>query len=82
MVNQADYSDLNDMLRVCVLSWKGIWEDHLPLVEFAHKNSYHPSMWLCMVEGVCLSYVGIFREVIRWSRLDSGDNREGIRDAT
>ena len=23
---------LEDMLRACVLSWKGSWEDHLPLV--------------------------------------------------
>ena len=35
---------LEDMLRTCVLSWKGSWEDHLPLVEFAYDNSYHASI--------------------------------------
>jgi hypothetical protein len=31
---------LEDMLRACVLSWKGSWEDHLALAEFAYNNSY------------------------------------------
>ncbi|WVZ83251.1 hypothetical protein U9M48_030418 [Paspalum notatum var. saurae] len=35
---------LEDMLRSCVLSWQGSWEDHLPLVEFAYNNSYHASI--------------------------------------
>ena len=29
-----------DMLRACVLDHKGSWEEHLPLVEFAHNDSY------------------------------------------
>lgn len=35
---------LEDMLRCCVLSWKGGWEDHLALAEFAYNNSYHTSI--------------------------------------
>jgi hypothetical protein len=35
---------LEDMLRACVLSWKGSWEDHLPLAEFAYNNSYQASI--------------------------------------
>ena len=35
---------LEDMLRSCVLSWKGSWEDQLPLAEFAYNNSYHSSI--------------------------------------
>ena len=31
---------LEDMLRACVLDHKGSWEEHLPLGEFAYKNSY------------------------------------------
>jgi transposase InsO family protein len=31
---------LEDMLRACVLSWKGSWEDHLALAEFAYNNRY------------------------------------------
>ena len=33
---------LEDMLRSCVLYLKGIWEEHLPLVEFAYNNSVTP----------------------------------------
>ena len=35
---------LEDMLRACVLDHKGIWEEHLPLVEFAYNNSYQASI--------------------------------------
>ena len=35
---------LEDMLRCCVISWKGSWEDHLALAEFAYNNSYHSSI--------------------------------------
>jgi hypothetical protein len=34
---------LEDMLRCCVLSLQGSWEDYLPLVEFAYNNSYQAS---------------------------------------
>jgi hypothetical protein len=40
------------MLRSCVLSWKGSWEDHLPLVEFAYNNSYHASIRCAPFEAV------------------------------
>ena len=35
---------LEDMLRACVLDHHGSWEEHLPLVEFAYKNSYQVSI--------------------------------------
>ena len=35
---------LEDMLRACVLDFKGSWASHLPLVEFAYNNSYHSSI--------------------------------------
>ena len=31
---------LEDMLRACVLDFKGSGEEHLPLVEFSNNNSY------------------------------------------
>ncbi|GJW81611.1 reverse transcriptase domain-containing protein [Tanacetum coccineum] len=34
---------LEDMLRACVLDLEGIWDVHLPLVEFSYNNSYHSS---------------------------------------
>ncbi|XP_070025336.1 uncharacterized protein [Nicotiana sylvestris] len=35
---------LEDMLRACVLDFKGNWDDHLPLIEFAYNNSFHVSI--------------------------------------
>ncbi|GKD54531.1 putative reverse transcriptase domain-containing protein [Tanacetum coccineum] len=35
---------LEDMLRVCVLDFRGSWDVHLPLVEFSYNNSYHSSV--------------------------------------
>ncbi|GJW94813.1 putative reverse transcriptase domain-containing protein [Tanacetum coccineum] len=32
------------MLRACIIDFGGIWDDHLPLVEFAYNNSYHASI--------------------------------------
>ena len=31
---------LKDMLRACVLDFKGYWVKYLPLVEFAYNNSF------------------------------------------
>ena len=35
---------LEDMLRACVMDFKGSWDEHLPLVEFAYNNSYQASI--------------------------------------
>ena len=35
---------LEDMFQACVLDLKGSWEENLPLVEFAYKNSYQVSI--------------------------------------
>ena len=43
---------LEDMLRACVLDFGGSWEDHLHLVEFAYKNSYHSSMGMAPFEAL------------------------------
>ncbi|WMV54849.1 hypothetical protein MTR67_048234 [Solanum verrucosum] len=40
---------LEDMLRACMIDFKGNWDDHLPLIEFSYNNSYHFSIkWLLM----------------------------------
>nr|GEX76762.1 putative reverse transcriptase domain-containing protein [Tanacetum cinerariifolium] len=41
---RAYYSDLEDMLRACVLEFGGSWDVHLLLVEFLYNNSYHSSV--------------------------------------
>ena len=35
---------LEDMLRACVIDFKGNWDDHLSLIEFVYNNSYHSSI--------------------------------------
>nr|GEX24792.1 reverse transcriptase domain-containing protein [Tanacetum cinerariifolium] len=35
---------LEDMLKACVLDFRGSWDVHLPLVEFSYSNSYYSSI--------------------------------------
>ncbi|WMV14119.1 hypothetical protein MTR67_007504 [Solanum verrucosum] len=55
---------LEDMLRACVIDFKGNWDDHLPLIEFAYNNSYHSSIQMAPYEVLygrrCRSSIGWF----------------------
>ncbi|XP_055800354.1 uncharacterized protein LOC129869754 [Solanum dulcamara] len=55
---------LEDMLQTYVIDFRGNWEDHLPLVEFAYINSYHSSIQMAPYEALycrkCRSPVGWF----------------------
>ncbi|CAN4090624.1 unnamed protein product [Withania somnifera] len=55
---------LEDMPRACVLDFKGSWDDHLPLIEFAYNNSYHSSIKMAPYEALygrkCRSPIGWF----------------------
>ena len=41
---------LEDMLRACVLEFKGSWDRHLPLMEFAYNNGYQSSIEMAPYE--------------------------------
>ena len=43
---------LEDMLRACVLSFTGNWDDELPKMEFAYNNSYHASIDMAPFEAL------------------------------
>ena len=43
---------LEDMLRACVLNFKGSWEKYLSLVEFSYNNSYHSSIEMAPYEAL------------------------------
>uniref|UniRef100_A0A2N9GSB9 Integrase catalytic domain-containing protein n=2 Tax=Fagus sylvatica TaxID=28930 RepID=A0A2N9GSB9_FAGSY len=43
---------LEDMLRACAIDFKGSWEGHLPLVEFAYNNSYQASIQMAPYEAL------------------------------
>ncbi|WMV13914.1 hypothetical protein MTR67_007299 [Solanum verrucosum] len=39
---------LEYMLKACVIDFKGNWDDHLHLIEFAYNNSYHSSIGMAL----------------------------------
>ena len=41
---------VEDMLRPCMLDFKGNWSNHLSLVEFAYNNSYQASIGMAPYE--------------------------------
>ena len=43
---------LEDMLRSCVLQFKGHWNEYLPLAEFTYNNSYHTSIEISPYEAL------------------------------
>ncbi|GKG06709.1 putative reverse transcriptase domain-containing protein, partial [Tanacetum coccineum] len=51
---QSDHTiqTLEDLLRACVLDFRGSWDVHLPLVEFLYNNSYHASVRCASFEAL------------------------------
>ena len=43
---------LEDMLRDCVMEFKGSWDTHLALMEFAYNNSYQSSIEMTPFEAL------------------------------
>ena len=43
---------LEDMLRACVMEFKGSWNTHLTLMEFAYNNSYQASIEMAPFEAL------------------------------
>jgi hypothetical protein len=43
---------LEDMLCAYMLSWKGNWEDHFALAEFAYNNSCHASIKMALYDSL------------------------------
>ncbi|WMV58614.1 hypothetical protein MTR67_051999 [Solanum verrucosum] len=62
---QAEFTiqTLEDMLRACVIDFKGNWDDHLPLIEFSYNNSYHSSIAMAPFEA---RYGRRCRSPVRW----------------
>ena len=44
---------LEYMLRASVIDFKGDWDDHIPLIEFAYNNSYHQAIKLLHMKLFC-----------------------------
>ena len=43
---------LEDMPRACVMEFKGSWDTHLALMEFAYNNSYQASIKMAPFEAL------------------------------
>jgi hypothetical protein len=43
---------LEDMLRLCVLNFKGSWIRYLPLVEFAYNNNFQATIGMALYEAL------------------------------
>ncbi|KAI3713011.1 hypothetical protein L1987_71581 [Smallanthus sonchifolius] len=57
---------LEDMLRACVIDFKGNWDLHLPLVELSYNNSYHTSINMAPFEAL---YGRKCRSPICWAEI-------------
>ncbi|KAL4291663.1 hypothetical protein GQ457_14G020350 [Hibiscus cannabinus] len=58
---------LEDMLRGCVIDYRGSWEEFLPLAEFAYNNSYQASIKMAPYEAL---YGRKCRTPIGWTELN------------
>ena len=70
-----------DMLQTCILDLKGSWEEHLPLVEFAYKNSYQASIHMAPYEAL---YRRPCRSPICWTKVEESSitSPDLIRDTS
>ena len=55
------------MLRACVFDFKGSWERHLLLIEFAYNNSYQASIEMTQFEAL---YGRPCRSSVCWAKGD------------
>nr|GEX06665.1 putative reverse transcriptase domain-containing protein [Tanacetum cinerariifolium] len=58
-----------DMLKACVLDFKGSWDVHLSLVEFSYNNSYHFSVRCASFEALLGRK---YRSSIIWAEVGEG----------
>ncbi|WMV25019.1 hypothetical protein MTR67_018404 [Solanum verrucosum] len=60
--SESTIQTLEDMLRAYVIDFKGNWDDHFPLIEFAYNNSYHSSVEMTPFKALygrsCRSLIG------------------------
>ena len=57
---------LEDMLRSCVIDYKGSWDRHIPLVEFVYNNSFQSSIGMAPYKAL---YGRKCRRPLCWTEL-------------
>jgi hypothetical protein len=60
---------LEDMLRACVIDFKGSWAQYLPLAEFAYNNSFQSSIGMAPYEAL---YGRRCRSPLYWDEVGEG----------
>nr|GEX67902.1 reverse transcriptase domain-containing protein [Tanacetum cinerariifolium] len=60
---------LEDMLRACIMDFRGSWDVHLLLAEFLYTNSYHSSVRCASFEAL---YGRKCRSPIMWDEVGEG----------
>ena len=80
MVNLRERSELEEMLRMCIMDLGGSWNDHLPLVEFSYNNNYHSSIEMTPYEAL---YGRKSRSTLFWDEIGKREltGPEIIQDA-
>jgi transposase InsO family protein len=58
---------LKDMLRACVLEFKGSWVQYLPLIEFSYNNSYQATIEMLLYEAI---YGRKYQSPLYWDNVD------------
>lgn len=43
---------LEDMLRACLIDFKGNWDNHLSFIEFVYNNSFHASIQMSLYKAL------------------------------
>ncbi|KAL5568353.1 hypothetical protein UlMin_024928 [Ulmus minor] len=66
---------LEDMLRACVMEFKGAWSKYLPLIEFSYNNSYQVTIGMAPYEAL---YGRRCRSPAHW--YETGENQIAAPD--
>ncbi|GKA62869.1 putative reverse transcriptase domain-containing protein [Tanacetum coccineum] len=67
--SECTIQTLEDMLKACVLDFRGSWDVHLLLVKFSYNNSYHSSVRCALFEAL---YGIKCRSPIIWAEVGEG----------
>lgn len=57
---------LEDILRACIIDFRGTWDEFLPLVEFSYNNSYQTAISMAPYEAL---YGRKCRSPIHWDEV-------------
>ena len=66
---------LEDMLRACVMDFKGAWDKYLPLIEFSYNNSYQATIGMTPYEAL---YGRKYRSLVHW--YEAGEKKLAVPD--